>query len=137
MKPEIGKLFFEGAVSLGDFVSVVDGNMVDATGMNVDWFAEEGVDDGGTFKMPAGIAGATEKIPTHGVVFAFANKFPDCKVGRVFLFAGEFDASAGFQIFEVEMGEVGIPREFRRVKVNSVGSLVSVAVFDEFFDEGF
>ena len=39
VKPEVGEVFAVGAESLGDFVGVVDGDVVDATGVKVDGLA--------------------------------------------------------------------------------------------------
>lgn len=58
MEPVVSQFLAEGAESLGDFVGVVDGDVVDAAGVEVDGFAELGVDDGGTFEVPARVAGS-------------------------------------------------------------------------------
>lgn len=43
---------------MGDFVAVVDGDMVDATSVDVDGLAEFLMNDRGAFDMPAWIAWA-------------------------------------------------------------------------------
>ena len=137
VEPEIGEFFAESGLGLGDFVGMVDWDVVDAAGVDVDGFTELGVDDGGTFEVPTWVAWAAEKIPAHGVVFAVFDEFPNCKVRGVFLFGAEINAGAGFETFKVEVGEVGIGREFRGVEIDAVGGFVGETFFDEGFDESF
>ena len=81
---------------LSDFVGMMNRNMVDAAGMNIDWLAEFFVDDCRTFEMPAGVAGTAEKIPAHGVVLARFDELPNSEVGRIAFFGAIVDAGAGF-----------------------------------------
>ncbi len=41
------------------------------------------MDDGGAFDVPAGVAGAAPIVPAHGVVFAWADEFPEGEVAGV------------------------------------------------------
>ena len=91
----MGKFFRESAGSLGDFVCVVDGDVVDSASVDVDWLAELFVDDGGTFEMPTWVAWTTEEIPAHGVGFAGFDEFPDSKVGTISFFRRKINTRAG------------------------------------------
>ena len=135
MKPEMSERFFKGAEGLGDFVGVVDGDVVDAAGVNVDRFAEEGVNNCGTFEVPTWVAWATEEIPAHGVGFAGFDELPDGKVGGVFFGGGKLDTGTGLEVFKVEASKIWVCRETRSVKIETVFGFVSVAVSDKGLDE--
>ena len=113
----------------------MNGNVVDASGVNVDRFAKFGVNDARAFDMPAGVAGAVEIIPLHRMVLFWLDEFPEGEIGWVAFFGIEVDAGASLLVFEVEMGEVGIVFEFAGIVVDAVGSFVGETFFGEFVNE--
>ena len=88
----------EGGLALGDFVGVVDGNVVDAASVDVDGLAKFGVDNARTFDGPAGVARLIEIVPVHVMLFSRFDKFPEGEIGGSTFFGVELDAGAGFEV---------------------------------------
>lgn len=136
MQPKAGERNAKSGLGLGDFVGVMDGDVVNATSVDIDGLAEGGMDDRGAFEVPAWVAWAAEIVPAHGVMFVRLDEFPESKVGGMALGVAEFDAGTGLEMLEVEMGEVGVMGEFAGIEIDAVRGFVGITEAGEAVDEG-
>src|SRR5260370_4345872 len=99
VQPVADELLAGGAFTLGDFVFVMRKNQIDATGVQVESFAQIFHGHGRALDMPTGPAAPDAGVP--GRFFWFVWGFPESEVARVFLlvlvrvhaFAGAIDVS--------------------------------------------
>jgi hypothetical protein len=95
---------------LGDFVGVMDGNVVDAACVNVKLFTELFYAHGRTFNVPAGVTPSPGAVPDQRLIFKFAFGKPQREiVGVAFVFVN-VGAGAGFPVIQPQHGEFPVRR---------------------------
>ena len=87
MHPKVGETCPVASLGLGDFICVVNRNMIFAAAMNVKKSTQVLGRHGGTFDVPSGKTDTPWAIPLHLALLIGRAKLPQSKVCRVALFA--------------------------------------------------
>ena len=132
VQPVAHERFFAGrGLGLRYLVVVVDGDMVDAAGVDIYLFAEQRKYHRGALDMPAGEAFAPRRVPAQHC----SSNFHNAKSAGISFFGIRFDARTLFERCHIDAAELAVAGKFGRVKIDAVARLVGVAFFFERFDE--
>ena len=121
------RVHVEAALGLGDLVAVVDGDVVDAAGVDVEGRAQVLGAHGRALEVPAGEARAPGRIPLLQALAGLrVGELPEREVRRMALAGHVADAGARLLPREVQAREVRVARELRGVEVDAVLDAVGV-----------
>jgi hypothetical protein len=96
----VGQLHTKGGFGLGDFVSMVGADMVDAAGVNINRFTKYGVYNRRAFQVPSRKAWAPLTAPVHAVLSKPADpKKPQAEILRIFLSRISYNFAASGYFF--------------------------------------
>ncbi len=124
--PVVHEFLPGGRFALRDFVFVMGERKVDATGVNVQRFAQIFHGHRGAFDMPAGAA-----CPNRGLPEMFAGfwRFPQREIACAFFFVAiVVDASIHLHAAEIDLGEPAVILEFGDAVVDGAFAVVGIGV---------
>ena len=128
--PEAAERNAVRAFALGDFVRVVNADMVRAAAVDIERWTVVLHGHGGAFDVPTRETNAPRAVPFHSALLVGWAELPESKVSGVTLFA-HVDAATLAEVFHVEAGKVRVARELEAVEVDAVRSAVGKALFFE------
>ena len=129
MKPVVDPFLACSALGLGDLVRVMDRDVIDASRVNVELFAQVLHAHGRALDVPARIASSPGALPDHGLVLELGFREPEREVGRITLIAIYLDARARLQLVELEEGKLAVARELAHVEIEIAAGQVGEAPF--------
>ena len=128
MKPVVHPAFAGGTLGLGNLVGMVDGDVIDSTGMDVDLLSQILHAHGGALDVPAGIAPSPGRVPHQGLVLELALGEPQHKVLGIPLVLVNVDAGTGLQVIQIQAGQLSVVGEGGHVIVEVAAGQIGVAV---------
>ena len=134
MDPIINVLLSKGGFALGDFVFVMGEDIVHATGVDIELFAQVLGSHGRTFDVPA-----WESFTPRAIPFQVAARFGGFPQGKV---AGVPLQRVGLRSDPFEKVGPGVPRQLsvirkaRHVEVDVAARFIGLTVGHQFFDDG-
>ena len=116
---------------------MVGEGVVNAAAVDIQMLAAVFHADGGTFDVPAGIAGAPGRFPFQRLILELGFREPEDKVVLVALIAVFLDAfaDADSEIVRVVVVEDVVPLQLGRVKIDVSAGAVGVSLFEQGFDQ--
>ena len=127
MHPKVGEMRSVARFSLGDFIRVMNRNVIFAAAMNVKESTQVFGGHSGTFDVPSGKTDTPRAVPFHLPFLIGRAKLPQSKVGRVALFA-LINARSGLQAAGIQPSQVPIVGQVGSVKIDPVGCAVGEAL---------
>src|SRR5664279_1201170 len=133
MKPEITKSNATCRFGLSNLICMMNGNMINTTGVNIKSVAQDRHCHGATFEMPtretrsrfAGIQEVCQCVPFHVTLFATRSELPQCKIGWIMFFDVDGNACSGLLCIQVQPGKISVGWEFGCIKINTVVNFIS------------
>src|SRR3990167_3949296 len=113
-----------GAFRLRYLIVVVNGNVLDAAGMNVYPFAQGYADHRGAFDVPSRKTFAPRAFPAQLRV-----QFPEREVGRIALSRNRRYARAFLETFQINAAELPVAGETLGVEIYAVAHLIRITLF--------
>ena len=134
MHPIIDVFFAGGGFALGDFVGVVNGDVVNPAAVDIQRVAQVFHSHSGTFNMPPRETDPPRAVPLHLALFIRRGELPQRKIRRVAFFVAHFHPRAALQAANAGMADKRvIAGKFGSIVINTVTGAVSIAFFFQFF----
>ena len=121
-----------GAEALRHFVLMMRENQILSAAMNVEINTEMLAAHGRAFDMPAGPAKSPGAVPARIIP---ERRFPQHKIGRVFLVGGNLHAGAGNHLVAVPVGEAAIVIPGRHIEQHMTVFLIGMTIGDQGRDD--
>ena len=120
---------------MGDFIGMVDIDMVGAAAVDIELIAQKFHAHGRTFDMPARKPDPPGRVPLHLAPHIFGRKLPQGKIGGIAFFRVFLHPRAFLQGLDILMGKLGVVGKLRGVEINPVTGLVGVSFFFQSSDQ--
>src|SRR3989338_3640691 len=125
MKPETRERFLSRCrLGLRDLVVVMNGDVLDAAGMDIDLLTQCRSDHSGTLYMPAGESFTPRRIPAK-----FFICLPEYKISRIMFLNVHLHSCTFFETRKIDRTKLSIHRETRGIKKYTVFCAVCVYLF--------
>src|SRR3989344_3990272 len=118
VNPKLRKWFACGGFRLGDFIFMMNRNMINTSRMNIDRFAKVFHRHGRTLDVPPGKAFSPRRVPVHSVISKSAYSLePQRKISGMFFCRIDIDilSYSLFFFFNVLSGKFSISLKFLSV----------------------
>src|SRR4030042_976956 len=124
MGPVLNELFTCSRFRLGDFVRVVNLDMILSTSMNVDLLAEVLHAHRGALNVPTGETPTPRAIPLHNMLWLVG--YPECEIPRGLTIRINFYPCTTVLFFRIEPRELGVFRKLGGIKNHPDSPFVSI-----------
>ena len=137
VEPVAAPLVAEERLALRDLVGVMGEHVVDAAAVDVDVFSQIFHGDAGALDVPAGVTDPPRAVPFEGLVLELGFGEPEHEVvlvALVFVLVHPL-AHADLEVLFLEVEELMIGLDLRRVEIDVAARLVGEALFHERLDD--